>query len=67
MDLTDEALYAQFLSGDEEAFSILLNLYREKLTLFLYGITGNMEDAEELISWTCKQHNNAESLREWKT
>ena len=46
----DEILYSRYLSERNEAdLRILLERYNESLTLFLYGIVHNMEDAEELM------------------
>jgi len=45
---TDEELYRRCFDSDEDALRELLERYREGLTLFLFGIVGNMEDAEEL-------------------
>lgn len=50
MHEADEIIYRRFLaSRAEEEFRILLDRHRESLTLFLYGIIHNMEDAEELM------------------
>ncbi len=47
---TDEQLYKRFLKDEDEAcFRELYIRHHEALTLFLYGYTGNMEDAEELM------------------
>ncbi|MBO5521979.1 MAG: RNA polymerase sigma factor [Eubacterium sp.] len=47
---TDEQLYSRFLKDrEEEALKILLERYRESLTLFLYGYVHSMEDAEDLM------------------
>ena len=46
----DEILYSRYLSeGNEADLRILLERYNESLTLFLFGIVHNMEDAEELM------------------
>jgi len=42
-------LYRRFRSGDETALRELIELYGKSLLLFLYGIVGNMDDAEELM------------------
>lgn len=47
--LTDEQAYERYLQGDEDAMQVLLERYRESLTLFLLGYVHNMEDAEELM------------------
>ena len=47
---SDEALYRAYLKqGDNEALGCLLERYRESLTLFLFGVVRNAEDAEELM------------------
>lgn len=48
--MTDEALYQAYLRrGDTEALRVLLERYREGLTLYLYGLVHNAGDAEELM------------------
>ena len=50
MDRTDEERYRNFLhTGDTEELEILVDRYKEGLTLFLYGFVGTMEDAEDLM------------------
>lgn len=50
MNRTDGQLYIDYLSGtDTDALGILFEKYKDGLVLFLYGIVGNMEDAEELM------------------
>ncbi|MBO4747020.1 MAG: sigma-70 family RNA polymerase sigma factor [Clostridiales bacterium] len=50
MNRTDGQLYIDYLSGtDTDALGILFEKYKDGLILFLYGIVGNMEDAEELM------------------
>lgn len=50
MDLSDEALYEQYLKrGDNEALRCLLERHREGLTLFLFGFVRSEADAEELM------------------
>lgn len=47
---TDEILYRRFLKeGQEQDLRVLLERYREGLTLFLFGYVHSMEDAEELM------------------
>ncbi|MCR4625426.1 MAG: RNA polymerase sigma factor [Lachnospiraceae bacterium] len=47
---TDELLYKKYLKdADHSAFEVLLRRYREPLTLFLYGILNNIEDAEDIM------------------
>ncbi|MBR4819748.1 MAG: sigma-70 family RNA polymerase sigma factor [Clostridiales bacterium] len=50
MNRTDGQLYIDYLSGtDTDALGILFEKYKDGLIPFLYGIVGNMEDAEELM------------------
>ena len=47
---SDEELYGRFLkTGDPDGIEQLLERHREGLSLFIYGIVGNMEDAEDLM------------------
>ena len=49
-DLSDETAYCKFLkTGDETLFKVLVERHKNSLTLFLFGMVGNMEDAEELM------------------
>jgi len=47
--MMDEQAYERYLRGKEDALQVLLERYRESLTLFLFGYVHNMEDAEELM------------------
>lgn len=50
MNETDEVLYERYLlCSDENAFRLLLERYRERLTLFLDSYVHNLSDAEELM------------------
>ena len=50
MNETDEILYERYLSsGDENAFRLLLERYRERLTLFLDSYVHDLADAEDLM------------------
>ena len=50
MKESDEQLYSRFLKDrDNEDLKELLLRYRESLTLFLFGIVHDLEDAEELM------------------
>ena len=50
MNETDEVLYIRYLERRQnEDLRILLERHRESLTLFLFSIVHNMEDAEELM------------------
>ena len=49
--MTDgEKSFEQFLSGDKEAFSGVIDCYREGLIFFVYGYTHNMYLAEDIAS-----------------
>jgi len=46
---SDEALYERFRrTGDRESFGVLFDRYADRLTLFIYSIVRQKEDAEEL-------------------
>ena len=48
--LSDEDLYERYIClSENEALKILLIRHREELSFFIYGIVGNMDDAEEIM------------------
>lgn len=47
--MTDEELYNLFCEGQTDALDELLVRHKSGLTLFLYSLVGNMEDAEDLM------------------
>ena len=50
MPETDGQLYIKYLKeNDKEAFRVIYEKYRDSLILFLNGIVGNIDDAEELM------------------
>ncbi len=50
MHMNDFELYKNFISSrDESSFRTLFERYRDPLTYFLYGLVGNLDDAEELM------------------
>ena len=50
MPHTDEELYSRYMrEGCEDALRTLLERHREGLTLFIYAIVGDMDDAEDLM------------------
>ena len=50
MPETDGQLYIKYLKeNDTEAFRVIYEKYRDSLILFLNGIVGNIDDAEELM------------------
>ena len=50
--LSDEALYEQYINGDDTVLDALLMRYREGLTLFLMGFVRDIRDAEDLMMET---------------
>ena len=49
---TDEMLVALYASGENRAFNILLNRYRDKLYSYIYYIVRNSEMAEDIFQET---------------
>lgn len=49
---TDEELIARFQKGDEQAYTELVNRYRDKLMTFVYRFVNDMEQAEDIIQDT---------------
>ena len=49
---TDEELIARFQEGDEQAYTELVNRYRDKLISFVYRFVNDMEQAEDIIQDT---------------
>ena len=45
----DEALYRQYLSGDERGLTGLMERYGDRLTLYLRPFCDSLEEAEELM------------------
>ena len=51
--MVDEEVYEHYLKSKDEAdIRSLLERYRESLTLFLFGLVNNMEDAEDIMMET---------------
>lgn len=44
--------YSRYLEGDDSAFTELVRLYKDGLTLYLCSFTNNMHDAEEIMEDT---------------
>ena len=44
----DEALYRQYLSGDDEGLNALMKKYGDPLTLYIDGYLHDVHEAEEL-------------------
>ena len=62
---SDEALYEHFRrTGDREAFGALFDRYADRLTLFLYSIVRQREDAEEAYQALRKKHPLLLTLRD---
>ena len=45
----DEKLYHRYLAGEEAAADILVERYGDALTIYIYGFTGDLMDAEDLM------------------
>jgi RNA polymerase sigma-70 factor (ECF subfamily) len=52
MEVTDAAVVAQVLAGDKEAFRLLVNRHSRSIFHVTYRMTGNQQDAEELVQET---------------
>lgn len=46
---SNEALYRDFLAGDEDAFAQLMERFGDALTFYIYGYTKDFSDAEDLM------------------
>lgn len=46
---TDEALYCQYLDGDEDGLKSLMEKYGNSLTLYINGYVHDVHDAEDLM------------------
>ena len=46
---TDEELIARFQEGDEQAYTELVNRYRNKLITFVYRFVNEFEQAEDIV------------------
>ena len=51
-NLTDEQLIANFQNGDRKSYNMLVHRYRDKLIRYLYGFSGDLDDAEDLVQET---------------
>ena len=71
MPETDEELYELFRAGEENALRILMERYQKPLTMFLYNMVHNAEDAEELTVDTfaviCSDTVRYHGKSAWKT
>jgi RNA polymerase sigma-70 factor (ECF subfamily) len=52
MEISDEELMLDFRNGDEKAFDLLYRRYEKPLLNFIYRMTMNAEDAENLFQET---------------
>ena len=50
--VSDEDLMESFQGGNEQAFNILVNRYKERVHNFLYRYTHNHQDCEDLVQET---------------
>ncbi|HEV2988395.1 MAG TPA: sigma-70 family RNA polymerase sigma factor [Candidatus Angelobacter sp.] len=49
MEVTDAAVVAQVLAGDQDAFRILVERHTRSIYSVIYRMTGNPQDTEEII------------------
>src|SRR5579864_1805976 len=52
MEVTDAAVVAQVLAGDRDAFRVLVDRHSRSIFRVIYRMTGNQQDAEELVQET---------------
>jgi len=52
MEATDAAVVAQVLAGDRDAFRVLVDRHSRSIFRVVYRMTGNQQDAEELVQET---------------
>ena len=50
--LTDEELIFSFQQGNSEAYSEIVNRYKDKLINFVYRYAGNYDDSEDIVQET---------------
>ena len=47
--ISDEALYRQYISGDETGLDELMKRYGNPLTIYIYGYVHDVHEAEDLM------------------
>jgi RNA polymerase sigma-70 factor, ECF subfamily len=52
MDVSDAAVVAQVLAGDKDAFRLLVERHSRSIFRVVYRMTGNQQDAEEIVQET---------------
>ena len=52
MEFTDAAVVAQVLAGDKDAFRLLVGRHTRSIYSVAYRMTGNQQDAEEIVQET---------------
>jgi RNA polymerase sigma-70 factor, ECF subfamily len=52
MEITDAAVVAQVLAGEKEAFRLLMDRHTRSIYSVAYRMTGNQQDAEEIVQET---------------
>jgi RNA polymerase sigma-70 factor (ECF subfamily) len=52
MEVTDAAVVAQVLTGDQDAFRVLVERHGRNLYHVAYRMTGNQQDSEEIVQET---------------
>ena len=45
---THEEIYSRFLRGEERAFDEIIDLYRDRITFFIYGFVKNAQASEDI-------------------
>jgi RNA polymerase sigma-70 factor (ECF subfamily) len=70
--LTDEELVAEYLGGDSQAFTSIVNRFMKPVYNFVYRLCGNEKDAEEIVQesfvklWkNIKKFRRGEKFKTW--
>jgi len=50
--LTDEQLIARFQKGDHQAYNEIVERYKNRLTNFIYRMSGNIDDTDDIVQDT---------------
>ena len=63
--VTDEQLIKDFQNGDRNAFTQLMNRYKDRVTNFIYRFTGDYDSAQDLAQDTfLRLYKNKDSYKE---
>lgn len=52
MDESDATVVAQVLAGDRDAYRVVVGRHSRNLSRLAYGMTGNEQDAEDVVQET---------------